>query len=80
MKTTNFLLNGRLEAKIGDFGPSKIFLPEGLTHVSTAVKATSGNLDPEYVLVKSPHKILKLLLAESTVLKMYLLHYFKKIH
>ncbi|KAL6006031.1 hypothetical protein ACLOJK_040076 [Asimina triloba] len=48
VKTANILLNERLEAKIADFGLSKIFPTEGLTHMSTDVVGTTGYLDPEY--------------------------------
>ncbi|XP_044372160.1 senescence-induced receptor-like serine/threonine-protein kinase [Triticum aestivum] len=49
VKTANILLNARLEAKIADFGLSKVFNCEDDTHVSTnTFVGTYGYADPEY--------------------------------
>ncbi|KAG6665186.1 hypothetical protein CIPAW_02G143700 [Carya illinoinensis] len=48
VKTTNILLNENLQAKLADFGYSKIFPTDGGTYVSTVVAGTPGYLDPEY--------------------------------
>ncbi|XP_014499513.1 LRR receptor-like serine/threonine-protein kinase IOS1 [Vigna radiata var. radiata] len=48
IKSTNILLNEHFQAKLADFGLSKIIPTDGGTHVSTVVAGTPGYLDPEY--------------------------------
>jgi serine/threonine protein kinase len=47
VKTSNILLNTNLEAKIADFGLSRAFDNDAISHVSTRIVGTVGYLDPE---------------------------------
>ncbi|KAB1218470.1 hypothetical protein CJ030_MR3G026350 [Morella rubra] len=48
VKCTNILLNETFQAKLADFGLSKIFPTDSGTHVTTVVAGTPGYVDPEY--------------------------------
>ncbi|PON62497.1 Mitogen-activated protein kinase kinase kinase [Parasponia andersonii] len=48
VKTANILLGENLDAKIADFGLSKVFPSDNDTQVETTVMGTAGYLDPEY--------------------------------
>ncbi|KAK9063444.1 hypothetical protein SSX86_017314 [Deinandra increscens subsp. villosa] len=47
IKPTNILLNMNFQAKLADFGLSKV-IDTGLSHVSSEVRGTFGYVDPEY--------------------------------
>ncbi|XP_031268890.1 putative leucine-rich repeat receptor-like protein kinase At2g19210 [Pistacia vera] len=53
VEPSNILLNEKLQAKIADFGLSRVFSTESSTSISTAVAGTAGYLDPECLVVSS---------------------------
>ncbi|KAL3349924.1 hypothetical protein AABB24_022799 [Solanum stoloniferum] len=48
IKSNNILLDERLNAKVADFGLSKMMCEPDKDYVSTQVKGTMGYMDPEY--------------------------------
>ncbi|KAL2254248.1 UNVERIFIED_CONTAM: putative leucine-rich repeat receptor-like protein kinase [Sesamum indicum] len=52
VKSTNILLDNNLNAKVADFGLSKLLGDTGKGYVTTQVKGTLGYMDPEYYMTQ----------------------------
>ncbi|PIN00784.1 Serine/threonine protein kinase [Handroanthus impetiginosus] len=52
IKSTNILLDNNLNAKVADFGLSKLLGDAGKGYVTTQVKGTLGYMDPEYYMTQ----------------------------
>ncbi|KAK9213694.1 hypothetical protein WN944_005679 [Citrus x changshan-huyou] len=52
IKSSNILLDERLNAKVADFGLSKSMSDSEKDHITTQVKGTMGYLDPEYYMTQ----------------------------
>ncbi|KAK9287077.1 hypothetical protein L1049_015487 [Liquidambar formosana] len=52
IKSNNILLDERLNAKVADFGLSKLMGDSKKGHVTTQVKGTMGYMDPEYYMTQ----------------------------
>ncbi|KAK3419482.1 hypothetical protein EUGRSUZ_G00039 [Eucalyptus grandis] len=52
IKSTNILLDDHLNARVADFGLSKLLREGERGHVTTQVKGTMGYLDPEYYMTQ----------------------------
>ncbi|XP_022777203.1 LOW QUALITY PROTEIN: probable LRR receptor-like serine/threonine-protein kinase At1g05700 [Durio zibethinus] len=48
LKSANILLTESKQAKIADFGLSKLFITENASHISTCPAGTLGYIDPEF--------------------------------
>ncbi|KAK6119067.1 hypothetical protein DH2020_047185 [Rehmannia glutinosa] len=52
VKSTNILLDEKLNAKVADFGLSKLLGDTGKGYITTQVKGTLGYMDPEYYMTQ----------------------------